>query len=150
MKAQNSNRKRSVKMTLSQKRNRELLRLSRQTVKLLIAQQRLAKQFGKVTFGAGRQLGGYAREEFVPRFKFKYQKRMVPVNKTGRVSPLLSQAALTALSQRFPTTTKTAKRPIMSTNGLTIGLGIATAAVTAVIIWHAFKAGQRWYSLDED
>jgi hypothetical protein len=63
---------------LSRKRKKELQKLQDQASKLWSSQQVLVGEATNVAREAGRQLGNYSREEFVPQVQANYQRYAAP------------------------------------------------------------------------
>lgn len=65
-------------VSLSRKRKKELRKLQNQATTLWESQQVLLGQAGDVAREAGRQLGNYNREQFVPGVQHTYEKYAAP------------------------------------------------------------------------
>ncbi|MBN9171321.1 MAG: DNA helicase [Microbacterium sp.] len=70
-------------MNLSRKRKKELRKLQSQATTLWESQQVLLGQAGEVAREAGRQLGNYNREQFVPGVRQTYEKYAAPYVNQG-------------------------------------------------------------------
>lgn len=74
-------------MSLSRKRKKELRKLQNSATKLWETQSVLVGEAAGIAREAGRQLGKYSREDFVPTVQHTYNDRVAPViGKAGRAS----------------------------------------------------------------